>query len=112
MNTSNIDKKFTLKKEMLGSLPIINHFTELMGLDQLMEVFVPHDDFRIKLAPAKALGVVVRNLVLHHEPIYALNEWAKPFDVKLLGLNGDDVNLLNDDRVGRSLARLFDLRSC
>ena len=108
MNTSTLEEKFTLKKELLGSLPIINHFTELIRLDQLTEVFVPYSDFYIKLAPAKTLGVVVRNLVLHHEPIYALNEWAKPFDLKLLGLDGGDVDLLNDDRVGRSLASLFD----
>ncbi|EQD40798.1 transposase (IS4 family protein), partial [mine drainage metagenome] len=85
-----------------------DHFIERIGVDQLLEVFVPHNDFRIKLAPAKALGVVVRNLVLHREPIYSLNEWAKPFDAKLLGIDAGDVDLLNDDRVGRSLARLFD----
>ena len=50
----------------------------------------------------------MRNLVLHREPIYALNEWAEPFDAKLLGLDVGDVDLLNDDRIGRSLARLFD----
>ncbi len=55
-------------------MPVIDHFIERIKVDQLLEVFVSNNDFRIKLAPAKALGVVVRNLVLHREPIYAINE--------------------------------------
>jgi hypothetical protein len=52
--------------------------------------------------------VVVRNLVLHREPVYGLERWAAPFDPALLGLGPDEVALLNDDRVGRMRARLFD----
>jgi hypothetical protein len=63
---------------------------------------------RLKLAPAAALGVVVRNLLVGRRPVYALGEWAASFDPALLGLSGDEVGLLNDDRVGRSLSRLFD----
>jgi transposase len=50
----------------------------------------------------------VRNLVTHHEPVYALGEWAAPFDPSLLGLVPGEADLLNDDRTGRALARLFD----
>jgi transposase len=63
---------------------------------------------RLKLAPATALGVVVRNLLVSRRPLYALGEWAASFDAALLGLSSDEVELLNDDRVGRSLSRLFD----
>ena len=42
------------------------------------------------------------------EPVYALGEWAAPFDPALLGLAEGEAGLLNDDRVGRTLARLFD----
>ena len=52
--------------------------------------------------------MLVRNLALGREPVYALGEWAAPFDPALLGLAGDEVGSLNDDRVGRTLARLFD----
>ena len=62
----------------------------------------------MKLRPAKALGVVVRNLVLHREPVYALEEWAAPFDLAVLGLDASQVHLLNDDRVGGALLSLFD----
>jgi len=99
---------FALDTDELGALPIINAFCDRLGLDRLLETFVGHDDVRLKLAPSTALGVVVRNLLISRRPIYALGEWAEMFDPGLLGLSGDDVELLNDDRVGRSLSRLFD----
>jgi transposase len=99
---------FTLDTDQLGGLPIINVFCDRLGLDRLLETFVPHDDARLKLTPAAALGVVVRNLVVGRRPVYALGEWAASFDPGLLGLSDDEAGLLNDDRVGRSLSRLFD----
>ena len=42
------------------------------------------------------------------KPLYALGEWAEPFDPAVLGLERKHMKLLNDDRVGRCLDRLFD----
>ena len=101
--------RFELDTALLGPLPVVNAFCERLGLAGLLEAFVPHDDARLKLAPATAIGVVVRNLVLGRQPVYALGRWAAPFDPGLLGLGPDEeAGLLNDDRVGRALARLFD----
>jgi transposase len=99
---------FTLGSRLLGPLPVINAFIDRLGLAGRLEAFMPHNDARCKLAPATAVGVVVRNLVIHREPTYALGEWAAAYDPALLGLRPDEVGLLNDDRVGRVLARLFD----
>lgn len=99
---------FELRSQVLGPLPVVNHFLARLGLHRLLEEYLPGEDRRLKLAPAAAIGVVVRNLVLHREPVYALADWAAPFDPMLLGLAPDQVRLLNDDRVGRMLARLFD----
>jgi Domain of unknown function (DUF4277) len=52
--------------------------------------------------------LVVRNLVAGHRPVYALGEWAAPYDPAVLGLGPGDAEALNDDRVGRTLDRLFD----
>lgn len=60
------------------------------------------------MSPATALGVVIRNLVVRHAPVYALGEWAGRYDLRVVGLAADEAELLNDDRVGRMLARLFD----
>ena len=99
---------FRLRAEVLGALPIVEHFLGRLGVDHLLDSFVPATDSRMKLHPAKALGVLVRNLSLCHQPLYSLGEWAAPFDPVLLGLLPDEVRLLNDDRVGRALVSLFD----
>ena len=99
---------FELATELLGPLPVINAFCARLGLAALLESYLPREDARLRLAPATAVGVVVRNLVIGREPVYALGEWAAPFDPALLGLAEGEAGLLNDDRVGRTLARLFD----
>jgi len=54
------------------------------------------------------IATVVRNIVAGHRPVYALGLWAAPYDPALLGLAPGEVELLSDDRVGRTLDRLFD----
>lgn len=100
--------QFELRTETLGPLPVVNHFLGRLGAVELLGRHLPHDDRRLRLAPATVIGVVIRNLILHREPVYALGEWAAPFDPSLLGLQPGDSGLLNDDRVGRTLLRLFD----
>jgi transposase len=46
--------------------------------------------------------------VLARVPLYGLGEWARGWVPALLGLRAEQVALLNDDRVGRALDRLFD----
>lgn len=44
---------------------------------------------------------MVTNLLLGHQPLYGLGEWAAGYAPELLGLGGDDdLAALNDDRVG------------
>jgi len=100
--------EFELRSQTLGPLPVVNHFLDRLGVAELLERHLPQDDRRLRLAPAVVIGVVIRNLVLHREPVYALGEWAAPFDPSLLGLAPADSGVLNDDRVGRTLLRLFD----
>jgi transposase len=100
--------RFELHSERVGALPIVNYFCRRAGLDEALAAHVLTDDRRLRLAPSAALGVVVRNLIIDHEPVYALGEWAASYDPALLGLEHGGVELLNDDRVGRSLDRLFD----
>ena len=90
------DGSFDLVSEQLGAMPVINHFLDRIGLSELLDHHVPANDRRLRVDPGVVLGVVVRNLVLHREPVYALGEWAAPFDPSLLGLDRDDIDALND----------------
>lgn len=103
MDVTDLD----LETRLLAGLPIVNAFYDRLGIDRLLETHVP-DDPRLRLSPAAALGVVIRNLVVRHAPVYALGEWASRYEPSQVGLTADDIGLLNDDRVGRMLARLFD----
>ena len=96
-----------LQTRLLAGLPIVNAFYDRLGIDRLLETHVP-DDARLRVSPAAALGVVIRNLVVRHAPVYALGEWAGRYDPSVVGLTPADVDLLNDDRIGRMLSRLFD----
>ena len=99
---------FRLETQILGALPVIDHFLSRLGVDSRLERRVPASDDSVRLRPAKALGIAVRCLCSQREPLYALGEWAAPYDSRLLGLAPAEVTLLNDDRVGRALLHLFD----
>jgi transposase len=99
---------FKLVSRRLGCLPIVNFLFDRMGLAEQLRAYLPSDDPRLRLAPATVIATVVRNIVAGHRPVYALNEWAAPYDPAVLGLASGEVELLNDDRVGRMLDRLFD----
>ena len=103
MDVTDLD----LETRLLGGLPIVNAFYDRLGIDRLLEAHVP-DDPRLRLSPSAALGVVIRNLVVRHAPVYVLGEWAGRYEPSQVGLTAADVELLNDDRVGRMLSRLFD----
>jgi transposase len=99
---------FGLVSQRLGALPLINHFLDRIGLDALLQRWLPEPDRRFKLLPATAIRLLVINLLVGRAPLYGLGEWAAPYAPSLLGLPGGDTGWLNDDRVGRALVTLFD----
>jgi hypothetical protein len=66
------DGDYELESSLLGAMPIVNHFLSRLDLDAALDRAVPRNDARLRLAPAKALGVVVRNLAVRRGPIYAM----------------------------------------
>ena len=99
---------FGLVSHRLGALPLLNHFLDRIGLDDLLERWLPAPDRRFKLLPAAAIRLLVINLLVGRAPLYGLGEWAAPYAPGLLGLPDGDTAWLNDDRVGRALVSLFD----
>ena len=55
-----------------------------------------------------ALLVLFANLLIAREPVYGVGEWAALFPPDLLGLRQQDLTRLHDDRLGRSLDRMFE----
>ncbi len=100
--------RFELDTGQIGALPLVDHFLARLRVEPLLDRFLPRPHPRARISPRHALGVLVRNLALARVPLYALGEWATPWVPALLGLAGPLGRGLEDDRVGRSLDRLFD----
>jgi len=96
-----------LQSATVGALPILNRFLGRMRLESFLRAALPVEDRRTKLSPVKALLLLVRNVLVSREPIYGMGEWAVRHAPDLLGLTQAEIALLNDDRVGRALDKLF-----
>ena len=97
----------TLRSEKIGALPILNHFIERLRLEELLRECLPAEDKRVKVPAAKALAVLLRNLLISREPLYGMGEWAAGYAPHLLGLTLDELEAFSDDGVGRALGCLF-----
>jgi transposase len=92
---------------VIGALPVINAVLGRLGFDELVAAFLPEPDPRCVLEPARAIGVLVRNLCVGRRPLYGLASWAAGRAPGLLGLAAGEAAASNDDRVGRALDALF-----
>src|SRR5689334_21621127 len=97
----------TLQTERLDPLPIINHFIRRMGLDEALDRHVP-SDLRCAVTHARALGVLLRSIIVEREPIYRQQDTVHGFASGMFGIAVEDMAHLSDDRTGRTLYRLFD----
>ncbi|MHB8195655.1 MAG: IS1634 family transposase [Vulcanimicrobiaceae bacterium] len=102
------DAQFTMQSERLGPLPLVNHFLQRSGLEELLDRYVPTTDARCAVPHARALGVLLRSIIVEREPIYRQQEIVQGFAGGLFGLSVPEMERLSDDRIGRALDRLFD----
>jgi len=98
---------FTLRTERLGPLPLVNHFIQRIGLEDVLDRYVP-SDARCAVSHARALGVVLRSIIVEREPIYRQQETVQAFASGMFGIAAEETEHLGDDRLGRALDRLFD----
>jgi transposase len=95
-----------LVSRFVGGLPLVNHILERLQVARLLQRSLAPGG---KLDTAQTLGVLLRSIILNsRQPVYSYVEWAQGAEASLLGLKEGEASLLNDDRVGRALDRLFD----
>jgi len=97
-----------LKSETIDALPIINHFIDRLGLDEIIECAMPHADPSNHIMPYTSIGMLLRNIIIGRLPVYGFKEWVTLFDPQLFNLKPEQVDYINDDRIGRALEKLFD----
>lgn len=104
------NQPFSLDSKSIAALPIVNDFLSRLNLPDLFAAYLPLPDPRTHLDPGPVtLGALLRCLIIARTPLYSVIEWARPFHPLLLGCRPEQ---LNDDRIGRSLDRLFDADRC
>jgi transposase len=97
----------TLNSCRLGLLPVINCLLDRLQLESLLRAYLPPEDGRLRISPARGLLVLLKNLLLCRQPLYGVGQWAAQYNSDLLGLSTRQIGSLNDDRMGRCLDRLF-----
>jgi hypothetical protein len=97
----------SLQSERLGPLPITNHFIQRIGLEDILHRHVP-SNVRCTVPNARALGVLLRSIIVEREPIYRQQETVQAFANGMFGVEAEEMEHLGDDRLGRALDRLFD----
>ena len=91
----------------IGGLPLINRLLKRMRLEEFLHQHLPCEDKRMKVDTSRVVLVLLKNLLISREPVYGVAEWARNFGPELFDLWEDDLQHLNDDRVGRCLDRVF-----
>lgn len=99
--------RLVLRTERLGPLPLVNHFIQRLGLEEMLDKYVPTDQ-RGSVSHACALGVLLRSIIVERDPIYRQNETVHEFAAGMFGIGNEEMQHLCDDRLGRALDRLFD----
>lgn len=97
----------TLRSYRVGALPIINHLLDRMNVEEILREHLPAEDARTKIATARGLMLLVRNILISREPLYGVAEWAGQYAPDLLGLTAKQISALNDDRAARWLTKFF-----
>jgi transposase len=100
--------RFGLVRRRVDALPVVNEVLRRLRLVEIADRYLPARDARVKIDPAVVVAVLVRNVLLGHQPGYAVGQWAASFDPALLGLTGPQAGLLTDDRLAAVLDQLFD----
>lgn len=90
---------------VVGGLPILNRILSRMRLRDFLSRHLPTDQ-RSKVDTPRVLLLVLKNLLVSREPMYGVAEWARNFGPELFDLWPQELEYLNDDRVGRALEAL------
>ena len=104
----SVKEPFELHSRNIGAMPIINHYLQQLQIHQLLVEHLEAPDPRSLVPHHKVLLLLLRNLIVQRHPLYELGEWACSWLPQLVELDEQELDAINDDRLGRALDRLFD----
>jgi len=90
----------------LDILPIVQHYTSELGLYELFEEHIPNTN-GCDINPSQVLCVMIMNIVAAAKPLYKVDDWLLDY-VDGQSEQADNSGKYNDDRLGRTLDKLFE----
>jgi transposase len=107
MTIPSLPDRLRLESLEVGATPLVRLFLQRLDLPALFEQHLPSLPGRPAALPSSTcLSVLLANLLLARQPLYAIPRWAARRVPEHLGLLPDQIALLNDDRIGRALDHL------
>jgi transposase len=98
----------SLESLEVGATPLVQHFLQRLRLQELFGQHLPPLPGRQPAVPSSlTLCVLLTNLLLARQPLYALPAWVRRRVPEYLGLQARQLSLLNDDRLGRALDHFY-----
>lgn len=93
----------------VGASPLVHQFLTRLNLSELFTQHLPARPGRSPEVPsARMLSLLVHNILIDHQPLYAVPAWAARRVPEHLGLSPEQADALNDDRIGRALDHFHD----
>jgi transposase len=101
-----LKKDAVLTKFVLGAHPVIEHFVEKMRIRDMVNSYVPSDK-RMKLDDGTIITLLIHNILTTPYALYEMQDWLAPLDAEKLGLRPQETSCIQDDRIGKGLARFY-----
>jgi transposase len=96
----------SLVRRYVGELPILRACAARLGFRQILSRYLSsHGNERV--AAVDSLMIMVYNIACGRQPVYELEHWATRLGRRVLPGNRAGMNMLNDDRFGRALDKLY-----
>ena len=96
----------TLIRRYVGEIPLLQAAADRLGLRDILARRLPMHGNE-KVSTVDTLMIMVYNIACGRQPMYELQHWATRLGSKVLPSNGAGHGLLNDDRFGRALDKLY-----
>jgi len=104
-----VKKNSSHTKFVLGAHPIIEHFIDRLQIREIISTYV-RTDKRMRLDDDKVLTLLIHNILTTPNALYEMEDWLKPLDAEKVGLRPNETVFIQDDKIGRALARFYDSR--
>ena len=107
MTSSSLPEGIRLESLEVGAAPLVRLFLTRLDLPGLFDRHLPPLPGRPPALPSSCVPcLLLPNLLLARQPLYAIADWASRRVPGPIGLLPGQAGLLNDDRVGRALDHL------